>query len=790
MNNKIINKKLLFTGLVSLVLSSIIFSCNWSVFFKRNINSNYRKNLQINENNYSQSYSDKVRNVLFQISVLKMVITKNNSFLHNYEKVFKNNIHSFSNLNNKIGKKINIANKSIMNELVILYNIKNIIEEHPYNYLEILQNHKYYIPYISCKNNHYNNTTLNSIKTKTNEIIRKDTNINSISYQSEESLIGAGSISSFLSCTKTLIFSKVQTNFINVIYFSKYLNNLSTFNTFNNTNNSIINSHIINEDNFTDILETSNNKNISFFRNDLSKRTSTGNYIERKSYVIGLPLLAVAGIIIIIMTGGRRKSTPIRWKQREPSNSKSFEKQTLKQNTRFKKKKKEETAKFNNDNKPSESFSNQDLKELDSQVADKVYDETTILSNDDSHVMDTDSSLHRVSENIQADGAFDSKISAIPQHKKCSTPDSLMLEKQILTEYPKTDQLSTDKITQPMSQDKSIIKLIISHYSTSYFPGNNKMYDSSLGTNSAFALKGLLPKPLSVTCHTNIKHTETSMSLEKENTLSSTFLFSEQKEITSLWKEADINKYWPIIKIRVKLKNITADLSRTRISSFLYERHLSLLQNETFPNSRHIFKCVNSLLLDMWHNGLNKSSNYASRCALLHVTSFPFKRNKADWMVFTTHGWFEIPNLRHKIRSQKVTKDEYYFLQEQDMQFDHMLSLIPHLQLSPLYFKTLVNEFNTHSLEMSKTSEYSLVDRFIANEILLDLAEVIYRYKRFIDIKNKIFDDSLASREKTKIDVKNYLLYFKNTCIVSEDFGGVNDIGLDEDDIFHAIKVK
>ena len=118
-----------------------------------------------------------------------MITIKNNSILHNYKKIFKNNIHSYSDINNKIRIKINIANRSIMNELVILYNIKNITKEHPYKYLAILQNDKYYIPYISLNKDHKKYNYLNSIKTNTSKIIQKVTNINSISYRLKRPLL-------------------------------------------------------------------------------------------------------------------------------------------------------------------------------------------------------------------------------------------------------------------------------------------------------------------------------------------------------------------------------------------------------------------------------------------------------------------------------------------------------------------------------------------------------------------------------------------------------------------------
>ena len=271
-----------------------------------------------------------------------------------------------------------------------------------------------------------------------------------------------------------------------------------------------------------------------------------------------------------------------------------------------------------------------------------------------------------------------------------------------------------------------------------------------------------MPCTWALTYHSDIRTTDgtNSATLEriKEDGLApSKFILSKQEETTKKWVDKEMGKSWPINNEMFEKKVTKSQMSRrifdAIVTNYLYERHLGFLQDKTYPNSINIFVCIKSLLSYDWCEPLNCIQNFTSIGVIKCVTFFGRKRNPSPyplWMNLTSNGWFILPESRGKIDYSNITKQSYDFLKEQDMKFDHILSLLPKLEESPAYFKKLVSQFGVQSGALIGSSKYSLFNRFIANEILLDIREILHRYKSLIGFKSIKLDESTTTAKEEK----------------------------------------
>ena len=243
MKEKLRVSSILIIGVLSLLAAGVILSSNWNNFINANkTNNNILSAYDINTNNYGISmYRTQRSNIIFQINILNRAISKNNIMYQKYNQIFKNNISYIRLQRSIIKNRIQIADSSIKYELNILNNMKTIINNHPYNYLKFFQNKNYIIPQIVSQNRIKSAPLLTNIKTSIKNISNSNVSFKNISYQSEEAGIGIGAITSALSASKTLIFSKENFNYNNIYYFSNTLNNLSTVDKITNYGNSKIN---------------------------------------------------------------------------------------------------------------------------------------------------------------------------------------------------------------------------------------------------------------------------------------------------------------------------------------------------------------------------------------------------------------------------------------------------------------------------------------------------------------------------------------------------------------------
>ena len=229
---KLNGKQILIIGIISLIATGIILSSNWNYFIQNNDNNNNALNsYQISASkNIHIKYKQVNSNIMFQISILKSAVIQNNIMYQNYNNVFKHNISYVRLQRNSIKNKVSIANSSITHEIDILNSMKTIMANHPYNYLKFFQRKNYSLSQIISHKISSQNYQLENIQTHSNNINKSNVSVDNISYQSEEAAIGIGAVSSVVSSSKSLIFSKVHFNYNKLYFFSNRINNLSTVN--------------------------------------------------------------------------------------------------------------------------------------------------------------------------------------------------------------------------------------------------------------------------------------------------------------------------------------------------------------------------------------------------------------------------------------------------------------------------------------------------------------------------------------------------------------------------------
>ena len=308
MKKVIKGKQIIIIGIISLLATGIILSSNWNYFLQNNDNNNRLVSsyqLNTNENIYTK-YSQEESSIMFQINVLKSAISRNNIMYQQYNNVFKHNINYVRIQRNTIRNRINVANSSIKHEIDILNNMKNIVYNHPYNYLKFFQNKNYTLPQIVSQKQINHSYSLNNIKTYSQNINDSNTSVKNISYQSEEAAIGIGAITSIASASKTLIFSKLHFDYGSVYYFSSNLDNLSTNDQAkSNINLTNIQPTVASQNKFINYKKTDNTNLSNFDPFDPIKATSNlfniYHFLKRNN--LSLILGFAGGTISVIALG-------------------------------------------------------------------------------------------------------------------------------------------------------------------------------------------------------------------------------------------------------------------------------------------------------------------------------------------------------------------------------------------------------------------------------------------------------------------------------------------------------
>ena len=286
-------KHILIIGIISLLSTGIILSSNWSYFIRNNhSNNNALSSYQIKtKNNIYSGYLKEESTIIFQINILKSAIKKNNIMYHQYNNIFKHNVNYIHTLKNSIQNKINASNYSILQEISILNSMKTILNNHPYNYLKFFKSRNYFLPETVSQSKINSLPSLFNIKTKEQKIYKTNINVKNISYESEETVIGIGAISSIVSSSKKLIFSKINFNYSNIYYFSNKTDSLSTFKKSKKELNQIVD----NESKYTIINNTLSNSNTN---QNLESVGQLGKQISEstKAYEYEIPI----GLTIVL----------------------------------------------------------------------------------------------------------------------------------------------------------------------------------------------------------------------------------------------------------------------------------------------------------------------------------------------------------------------------------------------------------------------------------------------------------------------------------------------------------
>ena len=192
-----------------------------------------------------------------------------------------------------------MANLSIIHELDSIYNIKNIINNHGYNYLSYFRNKNYIVPKIFQNSNKEINFKFINIETLMSKLSKSEININNIFYQSEESFVGLGSMSTSLSSSRSLLFSKININYNNIYYYSQLINKLVTAgNYFPIHNINFSTNKFINKNNK---IQSISIQNFQINENNHYK------HLTNKPHLIISSLLCGIGIIFVAIIGVTKK---------------------------------------------------------------------------------------------------------------------------------------------------------------------------------------------------------------------------------------------------------------------------------------------------------------------------------------------------------------------------------------------------------------------------------------------------------------------------------------------------
>ena len=173
---------------------------------------------------------------------------------------------------------------------------------------------------------------------------------------------------------------------------------------------------------------------------------------------------------------------------------------------------------------------------------------------------------------------------------------------------------------------------------------------------------------------------------------------------------------------------------------------------------------------------------------LRKITQFE-SRKKDNTGTYTTYGWFQKPSRteRREINSKNITREDYEYLQDQLIKLNNIESLLPESFDSELYYKILLDELKIIPESSTLDPKISKLDKFIANEILHELRELIQTYKSYIDM-SKINVVNLPTKLRERFMFPNYVEKLSNSCLIRSNFGGISHVGISEELIYEHLQ--
>ena len=754
MISKIYGKRIIISGLLLLFASNFIYAHNKHSHINRNIIKipSYKTN-----NSHLYNHNTENRKILSQINVLKGAAVRNNFILNSYNKILSHNLNYQK---NTLYKRIKSANLSINTEIKILWNMENIININPFNYLKKFRRNNYYIPEISYITNKNKFATTNDIKIFNSKIKSSRPYLNSIFYNSEESLVGIKGIGSLISDSKLLIFSKY--NFINshIYYFSKHFNILTTYNKYANSSNYDDKNKLISNNKFIKKLKSKSRNIYMYSKSDLSNKSichnNNNNNINKKVYISFSALLLVAGIIIVILgkekVFNKRKSyNPVRSFTRTPG-------------------KKEELVSMDNI-KTKCVFPGPRANHLQKHIKNSTHHSANSVAEpynsvDSGHKLDKPEVL------------MDSRVSLRPvvvhMEKELIPTEKNML----LCSRAEENSLAETKNHTSRTSVRMLADMC-------YIPYN---YEPVL----------LIQSGINKTRSYPINHNDSQYgdpwinSLYNENEEE---ILDNNTKITLMNSWFDFRmfphtQYYKLLYQRKeKARYVDRKTFSKQVDSFLHQKRLSSLLEWSRPNSERIFSNVRTKIMKSSVQTLSRLDKNEAIATLSHIIVFDSREEIVSKLVMlTANGWFKKPYnyLKRTLTSDNITREEYDYIEEINRKFDNMYLLLSDCMNSNNFFKILLNEIDKKINIPEADTEMTQLDRYIVNEIMLDLQELIKMYKLYIYIKD--IDVKLLKKHiPERINFPEYIERFKNSKIVKTVYDGPKIFGTTENTIFGLI---
>ena len=260
---------------------------------------------------------------------------------------------------------------------------------------------------------------------------------------------------------------------------------------------------------------------------------------------------------------------------------------------------------------------------------------------------------------------------------------------------------------------------------------------------------------------------------------------SKVERIIKKWDLPDDNIKKPFINYlynnwRLELRHpCTEEVFSSQVYSYFNQRSLSYRQQWTRPNSHRIFSSINDKIDSSKDTSLSADEKYVALCYLKNITKFERRHVYRGLTSFTSCGWFQKPRTvdARKIDLNNITKEDYIYLQEQRKVFSNIESLLPKSYETRDYYKILLEQIENNEIEPNVSQQ----DKFIENEIIHDLKEIINTYKSFINIEG-INIDKLPKKLKQRFKFSDYLWKFgNNTCLTRNNYEGITQTGISED---------
>ena len=775
MINKLIIRKILVICVVSFLTISIFLAKKSYKLVNKN-NNLQTLSLKSNNSNFYTNYTKEIKNIYEQINILDNAIIINNLTIKNRDMMLNYNINYSKSKKNNIRRKINFANLTIKNELNVLYEIKNIVVKHPYNYLTIFKQKNYSFPdiYLEKKGKNYN--LLDNFKTHISKINICNANFNNISYQSEESLIGVKNITSFISSSKSNVLSKINLNNSNIFYYSKYLSILTTSNKFIHIHSSYGYKNPISKEKFINKgIENTKTKCVDS-KSSLSNITGVGNYIVHKPYIIASPIFVTTGIIISILVGQgwyrerylKKLDDSILKNPRLEGKADRALKKLEKSSNRFQNNSKRKNRQIKDAPESMELLPmNTGINSIQIESSHQELLSNSHLHNDSSPA-DIQSKPTELFEKIPTQNTI------IPELPNVGVEVSIHSEKNDTISHNDFQHIDTS-IWKLVSSDGNILLLKDTDDSASTLAKSGGFKFNPLLKKSQGKLSKMyeLLEREKVEKHLNHEpDPSTSRFISKDEITTLDLILSNREKINFRFY-SDMNS---VIK-DIKISSIS---SKAQILNFIYQRKIYSLECSKNPSQHQILTNIMKIINNRREEQDKEYELF--RQVFGQITTMGRNKVVLPNTYTTTNGWFRKPmSLRRLIhRFPVITTEQHEFIKSQKKQIDDLHSWLPEHYNTYEYLKKI----ETNLKKTPSVAEHSELNNFISSGIISDFNEIIEMYQDYLNTPREVNDEIFnGPNYKTFPDCMKRLI---DTPLVRKDITGISDVGVTEDEVYSA----